>query len=235
MNNKSGKQTPSSTGSGDDGPVTSREMKQHVKGILDKLTAINTRLDGAFEEIRKLREEVVEKDEEIKTLNKKVELLEQWSRINNIEVSNFPITKNKNLVEVAKSLGRAVNMEVGDKDIQAVHRVPRYDRKGKNIVVQFVSRWTKNLLLQACAAYRKDNNNTISAKAVNKVLSDVPVYVSELLSPKTKLLFRKTKDKVKQIGWKYAHTREGAIYVRKNDEDKKKVHISDEADLMKLA
>lgn len=214
--------------------VTSKEMKSYMNKLMEKLSAITTRLDGALEENKKLREEAAVRDAEIKTLTKKVDFLEQRSRINNVEITNFPITSNENPVELVKALAQLVGADIKDEDVQAAHRVPRFDKKGKNIVVQFCSRWKKNSLLQACLNYRKVNNNKISAKNINNTLPDEAVYISEHLSPKFKQLFAKTRQRVKELGWKTAHTRDGAIYAKKDDQDRKKTLITDESDLLKL-
>lgn len=226
----SSKTKPSTpTGSGSNSEyVTSKEFKSYMNKLI-------SRLDAVLEENKKLREEAVVRDEEIRKLSKKVDNLEQRLRINNVEIVNFPITTNEKPAEIIKATAQLVGLEVKDEDIQAVHRVPRYDNKVKNIVVQFVSRWKKNLFIQSCINYRKANNNKISASTINPNLPDEPVYVSEHLSPKMKILLGKTKNRVKAAGWRNAHTRDGVIFAKKDENDKRKTMITDEADLDKIA
>lgn len=214
--------------------ATSREMKAYFQKMMEKMGEIAAKLEGALEENRKLRKDAERRDKEINNLQMKVELLEQRSRINNLEIVNLPVTPNENPVEIVKSLAQCVGVEIRDEDIQAVHRVPRYDKKGKNMVVQFCSRWKKNIILQACADFRKRNNNKITAKDINNSLPDQAVYVSEHLTPKNKILLRKTKQRIRDIGWKYSWTRDGAIYVRKDEQDRRRINITEESELQKL-
>ncbi|KAI5706742.1 hypothetical protein M8J75_010907 [Diaphorina citri] len=146
--------------------ATSREMKAYFQKMMEKMGEIAAKLEGALEENKKLRKDAERRDKEINNLQMKVELLEQRTRINNLEIVNLPVTPNENPVEIVKSLAQCVGVEIRDEDIQAVHRVPRYDKKGKNMVVQFCSRWKKNIILQACADFRKRNNNKINFKYV---------------------------------------------------------------------
>lgn len=214
--------------------VTSKVFKDYMNKLLSQMNGLTTRLDGVLEENKKLREEATAKDGEIRKLNKRVDFLEQRSRINNVEIANFPVTTNEDPVEIVKSISQLVGADIKPEDIQAVHRVPRFDKKGKNLIVQFCSRWKKNTLIQASLNYRKSNNNKISAAAINSNLPDQGVFISEHLSPKNKVLLAKTKKRVKELGWKTAHTRDGVIFAKKDDQDRKKTMISDEEDLMKM-
>lgn len=214
--------------------VTNKVFKDYMNKLMNKMSDLTTRLDGVLEENRKLREEASAREVEILKLNKRVDVLEQRSRINNVEIANFPITTNEKPAEIVKAAAQLVGMEIKDVEIQAVHRVPRYDNKVKNIVVQFVSRWKKNIFIQSCINYRKNHNNSISASAINSSLSDQPVYISEHLSPKMKVLLAKTRKRVREVGWMNAHTRDGVIYAKKDENDKKKTLISEEADLVKI-
>ncbi|KAL1446285.1 hypothetical protein WDU94_013940 [Cyamophila willieti] len=209
-------------------------MKSYFKKVLDKLEGITVQLNGALEENKKLREEADQRDKQISGLQKTVDQLQQRMRINNVEISNFPTTPNENPVEVVKAIAKHVGVEIKDEDIQAAHRVDRFDKKEKNIVVQFCSRWKKNILLQAWGNHRKTNKKTM-AKSINKALPEREIFVSEHLTPKNKTLLRKTKDKIRLVGWKYTWTKDGTIYVRKNEQDKRRIPINVEADLLQIA
>lgn len=145
------------------------------------------------------------RDETILGLNRKIDLLElRSSCINNVEISNFPITQGENLVKIFMSIGVKVREEVNDNGIQAIHRVRRYNASAvRNIVSQFVSQWKKNLFIQACSKFRKTNGNKISPKYVCKELSDQKIYIVEHLSPKYEKFLGKTKLRAKETGWKF--------------------------------
>lgn len=191
-----------------------------------------TYLDGVMETIP---EEPDARDADIQSLTERVERVELRTRINNVEITNFPVTQNENLVEVVKVLAWRVEIDIRDEDIISVHRVPRYDKQGMNIVVHFVSKYKKNMLLRACSDYRRANGNRISAKALNSALPDVHVYVQEHLSPKKKVLLRQTKQRVRELGYQCTFTIDGNIYVRRRYEDRETILIASQADLLKLA
>ncbi|KAI5733301.1 hypothetical protein M8J76_010252 [Diaphorina citri] len=203
-----------------------------MKKAMEKLTNVEKKLEKALAENRKLREEAESRDKEVIALTKRIDTLEQRSRINNLEIANFPATTNENPVEIVKAIAGKVGVEISDKDIQAVHRVPKFNKNApKNIVVQFCSRWTKNIILDACARYRKNNNGKIMAQDVNRSLRDQPIFISEHLTPKNKQLLRKTKEKARLVNWKYIWTRDGNIYTRKDQNSQTRVQIREESDL----
>lgn len=161
--------------------VTNKVFKDYMNKLMNKMSDLTTRLDGVLEENRKLREEASAREAEILKLNKRVDVLEQRSRINNVEIANFPITTNEKPAEIVKAAAQLVGMEIKDVEIQAVHRVPRYDNKVKNIVVQFVYRWKKNIFIQSCINYRKNHNNSISAQSTLALVISPSTYPSTCL------------------------------------------------------
>lgn len=199
---------------------------------LDQLTKDNKQL---MEDNKKLMDAMSRKDDEIKSLRREVDLLQQRSRVNNLEIGNFPVTQHENPVEIVLAIASTVGVQLTEEDIQAGHRVPRYDKDAtKNIVVQFCSRWKKNILLNACTKYRKDHENKISAKDIKNTLPDQSIYISEHLTPKNKKLLKATKDKAKDVHWKYVWTKDGCIFARKDEADKRRTTITQEEDLLNM-
>lgn len=193
---------------------------------------IDQQLKKALEENKKLREESKKKDEVISSLNNRVDLLEQRTRINNVEVCNFPVTPGENLVDIVKEIGNKVGLKIEDGNIQAAHRVPCFNKAAtKNIIIQFCSRWKKNMLLQACSNYRKANNNKISANTINCNLPDQTLYISEHLTPKYKGLLKKTKQRAKEVGWKYIWTNDCYIYAKKDEANNRRISVACEGDI----
>lgn len=215
--------------------LSAEESKDYFNKVLTQLNLMEDQMKKMRQENKQLREEGARRDKEVKELTKRVNLLEQRSRINNIEIANFPPTPKENLRDVVKSIAKAVGVEILDDDIQAVHRVQRYDQTArKNIVAQFCSRWKKNSILQACKSYRKQNESKISAKSVNPNLPDDQIYVSEHLTPGNKMLLGKTKKQAKAVQWKFIWTKDGVIHAKKDENDTNSTQITCEEDLLKM-
>lgn len=157
-----------------DNKVTTRNTKEkqssddETKALLRELSAkidkIDSQLKRALEENKKMKEEMRIKDEAIASLNSRIDLLEQRSRINNIEIGSFPLTPGEDLVAVVKAIGNKVGVEITDGDIQAVHRVPRYNSGTKNIVVQMCSRWKKKHTDQGVQRLPEDTQQQADCK-----------------------------------------------------------------------
>lgn len=217
----------------DETKVLLRQLIEKVNSMDSKISSIENQLRKTLEENKKLKEEGKKRDQEIVSLNKRVDLLEQRSRINNIEISDFPSTPGEKLVEIVKAIGSKIGVDIVDADIQAAHRVPRFNNGTKNIVVQMCSRWKKNSFIKACATFRKGNNNKFSAKDINRNLPDQNVYVSEHLSPRYKVLLAKAKSQAKDKGWKYVWTRDCNILARK-DQNCNVVSVTCEQDILAI-
>ncbi|KAH6938153.1 hypothetical protein HPB50_007316 [Hyalomma asiaticum] len=76
------------------------------------------------------------RDENIK-LSKQMCDLEQYSRLNNVELKGIPETKGEDCLAV-KDIGEKIGCPVADTDIDTAHRVPA--KNGSNIIARFCSR-----------------------------------------------------------------------------------------------
>lgn len=212
------------------------EMNKKMSKLIQGMSDMDRKITTIMEDNKKLRKELAEKNLAIDDLKKRMDHLEQRSRINNIEISGFPQTKNEDVREIVKAVCKTLKVDdITDRDIQAVHRVPRYNKAPNgNIVINFASRWTKNRVLMAAKEYRKSQKRNIVAKDFKQELGDTPIYLSEHLSPARKQLLRKTKHVAKDKNYKFVWTKEGQILVKKNEESKKTHTILNETDIASL-
>ncbi|KAG8241948.1 hypothetical protein J6590_075820 [Homalodisca vitripennis] len=96
----------------------------------------------------KLMEPITMQFAELKMRN-----LEQYTGVNNVEVSSLPSTREESVKDLAKDVGAAIGVQVQDSDVAIAHRVPSYLlNKDPALIIQFTDRERKAEWLNA---YRK--------------------------------------------------------------------------------
>lgn len=194
--------------------------------IMNEIKKENAVLKRENEEIRlssaRLSNTVVELQDRVRTL-------EQYTRMNNLEISGIPVTPRESIRDLIKDVAASIGVAVEDSHINAAHRVPSFRRdKASSIVVQFHSRSTKDLWIEK---YRL--KKTLLASEVNATFPGGKVYVSEHLSPANKQFLSKLKFKCREIGYRFAWHRDGKFYVRRA-EGEKCLRIDNYEDINKL-
>ena len=187
-----------------------------LKSEYEKLLQINKKQES---EIISLKEQsTILENKQIKD-TEKLDAVKQYGRRQNLEIKKVPIVyaedTNKIVVEVAKSL----NVDISTDDISTSHRLPVSTKREKNddstsipIIVRFVSRDVRNKIF----ANRKLARQLDMKKFYIKDTTNL--FINENLTLLRKRLFWKTKQKVKETGYKYICTSNGNIFVRKVDE-----------------
>ncbi|KAI5708369.1 uncharacterized protein LOC103518318 [Diaphorina citri] len=207
------------------------DMNKKISFMVAQLADTNAKVTALVEENKVLKLELNLKDKKITKMQERLDSFDQRLRINNIEITNLPEKKDEDIREVVKSVIRAAGYrEIKDEDIQATHRVPKFNKNGKNIVVHLTSRWTRNKILQAAKKFRKTAKRGLSSKDVDAKLPDATIYISEHLCPAYKQLLNKTKAFARDKGYKHVWVHEGRILMKRKDEDKT-IHIKSEEDL----
>ncbi|XP_077550631.1 uncharacterized protein LOC144163792 [Haemaphysalis longicornis] len=159
-----------------------------------------------------------------KRLTRRVDELEQYTRLNNLEIKG--ISSDEDPVDVVKKIGDVLKEPVSSHDIDTCHRIPTRKPGETNIVVRFVRRDKRHALL-ARARKQKLTTKQLGLSQANAV------YVNEHLTQANKQLLGAAIARKKEVAWKFVWTNGGKFFARK-DEQMDAVRIQDLSDLTKM-
>lgn len=195
-----------------------------VDRLVEKVvTRLQESIDFNTKVIEDLKKELCIRDSKIKELQDNIakvreesadetEQLHQYTRRNNVEIHGVPEIQGEDTYEILKDIGKAVGCEINKSDIDISHRMPTSNKSlPRPIIAKFTNRWKKQELMAAKKQVRQLQSSTIGINASSR-----PVYINDHLTPKSKGLLKRAKD-LRLKGFKYVWTREGKIFVRKDD------------------
>ncbi|KAL1462006.1 hypothetical protein WDU94_013861 [Cyamophila willieti] len=204
----------------------------------EKFRAMETLIQKNKEEIIKSLEELVkglenkllEKEKIIEQMEERIDMMENKDRNQNIEIGNFPETKGENYIGCVQEIGNKIGIVINPGDIQVAHRVNSRTQSTRPIIAQLGSRFQRNQWLMKYKEYKKKNDNKLKAKKINGNLPDTMIYLQEHITVKRKILLKKIKDHAKIQHFKYVWVHEGAIFMKKGDDDNKSFKFYSERD-----
>lgn len=133
-----------------------------------------------------------------------------------MELNGIPEAKNENVIEVIKSVGTALGMNITEEMIDACHRLgAKQDRKVRGIIVKFTRRTIKGNMLHKRKVKRNFNTHDLGFKDLQ---ADV-VYINESLSPARRKILNAARALKREKGYSYVWVRNGRIFLRKNEGD----------------
>ena len=199
------------------------------QGEIAALKAENVRLTTANNELRQetraLRRTIDElKDNndnnnpennitsELKEIRNQINDIEQYLRVNNLEVVGLPQpgqgeTEEKVLIEAFNSLN-GIDIVVEPDDIDISHPLNSRRQDGKPVhVVGFISRKTKEAII---SARKKETNRQYAFRGKD-------IYINEHLSKQNRSLFASAQETKRTLNYKYCWTRGGSVKLRKTD------------------
>lgn len=206
--------------------VLSEKMEENIKAVKDQNSSMQQCMkiiDELLEENRKLTKKVAE-------LELKVEDMEQYSRVNCVEIHGVPQEPHEDVVGVVKAVGKSLDMDISDLMIDACHRLGKRSGPSSSppgIIVKFVRRLDKEELLR-----KRRVKRNLSTRHMNLNV-DLPVYINEALSPARRRLFAETRRIKREKHYKFLWVRGGKIFLRK-EEAAPVVQVTCQADLSKL-
>ena len=150
-----------------------------------------------------------------------IDRLEQYGRRDNVRIFGLEETRNEDTTEKVVELAADMGVAITAKDISVSHRLPQSGKradKAKPIIVKFVRRFTKQLLLRSKELRKKENRKN--------------VYVEEDLTPvRSRMVCSLREDPRIKTVWSI----DGRIFaIRKKDGKDEKVVIESAQDLRKV-
>lgn len=193
------------------------DLLQSVNFCSDKITDFEkalTTIKEHMKTIEKLKAENESLKTDVKNLSSKLNDLEQYSRMNNIEIQGIPEKKDENVVKIFESVCKFLDHPIDMTNVEAVHRVQAYNKNAtKNIIVRFTNRRIKNDIL--LAAKTKRSQLGVTGRALP--LEGGRVFINEHLTPENKRLLREVRLAATEKGYKYVWINNANILIRKDD------------------
>lgn len=207
-----------------------RELKDSVKYCADSCDEV-----GEFKkeflalrnEIKQLLKENSTLRDENEKLTQKIDDLEQYQRMNNLEIKGIPKTeKTIDVMKIVEKVGEALEESIQESDIDTCHWVPTPKPGVHNIVVRFVQRRKRDEFL---AKVRK---KWLTYKDLG-LDSKNSVYVNEHLTQKSKKLLAAARKKKSEVNWQFVWTSKGRVLARKT-QTSTVIRIASQNDLEKM-
>ncbi|KAG6456626.1 hypothetical protein O3G_MSEX009860 [Manduca sexta] len=164
------------------------------------------------------------------SLNDRLDHFEQQSRNCNLELQCVPEHKSENLRSIVQQLTTTVGCSLPDHEISKYHRVAKFNRESnrpRSIIVKLSSPLVRDRVLAAVKTFnRTHRNNKLNSSHIGLAGDKKSIFVCEHLSPTNKHLHAVTRKIAKEKNYKFVWTRNGRIYMRK-DLNSKSIWIKD--------
>lgn len=175
----------------------------------------SNKMDDLLKTIDELKQENVNLKAKVTNLESRLEDVEQYSRLNTIEIFGVPEAKNEDTYEVVRKICVALDLNLARESIDVCHRLgrpgSRSDGRPRGIIAKFVRREDKTKVL----AKRKVKRN-FSTQHLGFEQPAEPVYINENLSPGRRKLYVAAREAKKTNQYTYLWVQNGNILMRKD-------------------
>lgn len=214
--------------------VTNSELAKEVDVLRKEVVELRNSLsmfNELYEAMKIQQEGLAKENKELarsnQQLTKRVAELEQYSRLNNVEIKGVPQTQGEDCCAILKEIGEKIGCPVESTDIDVVHRVPA--KHGQNIIARFCSR-TKKGDFAAKAKKARLTASSLGLRAQGTSRTDEPVFINDHLTPENKRLFAQALALKKEKQWQFLWVDNCRIKARKGP-DSRVYRISGVGDL----
>lgn len=198
-----------------------RDLKDSVNFMSDEFDRMKTELDTCKSDNKNLHKE----NEALKTtvidLSMRMNLIEQHSRQQNIEINGIPENKTENLAKTIVQLGNIVANTIKEDDILSAVRVRKLDPENKNpraVIVKLRSTLLRDTILTSVMQFNRSHpKEKLSTQHLGYGGPVRPIFVSEHLSPLNKKIHAAARKAAREKGYLYVWVRDGKVLVRKGD------------------
>lgn len=203
--------------------------QQYLSDGYDEIRKKFEMFDNMNKEIDKLKKCVAEKDKQLNDLATRVVHVEQYSRRKHIEFTNVICKQGEDVDSLVINVAKCVGVNLTKGDIQLAHRLPTSGNKTPVIIAELTNRYKRDELI--INRYKSIISNK---SVVGNDVNNSRIFINESLSPYFKNLFYQVKMLAKEKGYKFVWYRNYKILVKKNEEAKEVLVISDVSQISKL-
>lgn len=171
-----------------------RESVKFCSDVCDNVKQLSDEIKLLRDELKHARQTNDQLETKNQKLQHKVDELEQYTHVNNLEIKGAP--SDEEPFEIVKNLGNATGEQILQSDIDTCHRIPVGTSGDRSVIVRFVRREKRNAILT------KARRQRASAKDVG-FQSNQPIYVNENLTKHSRQLLGSAIAKKRETNWKF--------------------------------
>ncbi|CAH0397638.1 unnamed protein product [Chilo suppressalis] len=195
-----------------------KELKQ-LNTALKEIQNSNNNIESSVAYLAAQNEEFKQRIVELETqakqdrnyitmLESKLEEIQIASRKSSFEIKNVPKMPKENkeeLIEMMINLSKSVDCSFSKSDINDIYRVrSKSDNKNPPIVVETKSTLLKVELLKLAKLFNTKHKSKLCGKHLGyKTQEDIPIFLSEYLTPKSARLYFLARDLAKSKNFKF--------------------------------
>ncbi|XP_064475710.1 uncharacterized protein LOC135389605 [Ornithodoros turicata] len=190
-----------------------RSLKDSIQNCHDTLNECKNdikELNALRCEVNDLKTQIAELKKCVQRTQQELSALEQYQRINNLEIKGVP-KDAPGPADVVKKIAEISGVKLENADIDICHRVPTRQSDQENIIVRMISRTKWNELLH------KGRKQKLTGASLG-LSGAAKIFINEHLSPSNKQLMGAAVARKKITNWKHLWTNKGKIYARKSDD-----------------
>ena len=216
-------------------------LSEQLKEALAMVKSLNTKYEKMEETLVVLQEEnkalkeehaslkaqVLSSANDLKSVQKSLNDLEQYTRRDSVEIRGIPLpeeSQEEDTNEIVLQLSQKMGIPLERKDISVSHRIRRRSLVDPAIIVKFVRREVRERLYRT----RKRLKSITTADFGFSV--EKKIFINESLTPKNKELFKDCLRFKKDNNFKFLWTNAGKIFLRRNA-DSPVILINSSADI----
>ena len=127
-----------------------KSLKENeLKLIQEDVNTIKSEFNSINGPVKEISAEMLDLKNANKLLENKIDKLEQYGKKQNIIVNGLLVTENEDLRERITQLANELDVEVFDRDISAIHRLPAKEGRIPGIVVRLNNLDIKSQLIRS--------------------------------------------------------------------------------------
>lgn len=215
--------------------TTVSEIKEQNVKLQESVDFTAHKYDEILTKMKEMEEERKEDKRCIRSLEDKIDKLEQQNRATSIEIRNLPKKTGENkkdLQDTLLDICKIINMPTHESQVKDIFR--NHNKTTSSVIVEFNTVKHKESMLNSVKKFNKNNsNNKLNTEHLQIKGPKIPIYFSENLSTKTKRLYYLAREFAAYEKYKFCWTTHGKVYLRK-EEGTPLYRINSEEDINKL-
>lgn len=205
-----------------------REMFKEINEIKESVCFANNQYEdlkkellGKLTQVKELKQENETLKLTVQDLNSRLSIIEQHTRMSNLEIQCLPEHKTENLPNIIRQIGKITGSNISDADIHKCTRIAKINPdsgRPRSVIVKFSSPRIRDTFLAGVFSFNKKNkDNKLNTGHIGIGGDCKPIYVVEHLTPELKKLHAFARLTAKKLKYKFVWIKNGRVFLRKNE------------------